>query len=191
MIDLNDNSIQSEGSTTRIFNGGNASPGVENCELVRIEKVEGYGAVDFFFADSTGAEIKMREWFVDYTREGADKKEISQAKRMKHILTKFLPEGTALPQAQNSEELLQKVMQALGSSYVGVKVRLKVTYKESGYLQVPPYVPFLELMAIPEASSNLSFSNIDITERPSQDAPEDITAGAAIGNSSAGAVSWP
>jgi hypothetical protein len=189
MIDLNDASIQSEGKGMKIFNGGNASPGVENCALVRVEKAEGYDAVDFFFADSTGAEIKMREWFVDYDREGADRKEISQAKRMKHILTKFLPEGTPLPQAQNSEDLLQKVMQALGTTYVGVKVRLKVTYKESGYLQIPPYVPFLELMTVPANESRLSFSNIDITEKPSQDAPEDIATAAA--SSTTGAVTWP
>jgi len=189
MIDLNDESIAGEGNAVKIFNGGNASANVENCELVRIEKADKYDALDFFFADSSGGEIKLREWFVDYERDGYEKKELSQAKRIKHILTKFLPEGTQLPQAQNSEDLLKKATAALGNTFAGVKLRMKVTFKESGYLQIPPYVPFLESMAVPANESKLYMGNIDITEKPEASSPASIeTAGAASG---AGAVSWP
>jgi len=189
MIDLNDESIKETGSGVAIFNGGEASCNVENCELVRVERVEDYDAVDFFFADSTGAEIKLREWFVDYDRDGADKKELSQAKRLKHILTKFLPAGTQLPQAQNSEDLLQKCTEALGNTFKGVKVRMKTTFKDSGYLQVPLYVPFMELMTVPVEETTLKFANFDITTKPSQDSPASIAG--ATATAGAAAPSWP
>jgi hypothetical protein len=187
MINLNDASINSEGGAP-IFNGGDAGVRIP-CVLAEIKQDEQSGGWDFTFQDATGATIRHREWVVDYERPDAADKEMKQAKRLKHILTKYLPEGAELPQAQNSEDLLQKCVQALGSSFAGKQVNLKVTFKDNGYLQVAPYVPFMELGTTPENESKLRFTNIDITTRPQADAPSTV-ATADVTTEAAG-TSWP
>jgi hypothetical protein len=173
MINLNDDKYDKSSS---IFNNGEASPKVPNVELKKIEFNEQYNAWDFFFQDVNEGEIRMREWPVDYSRDGADKKETSQAKRFKHLLGIYLPAGTALPQASDSADLMEKCVNLLGTHYVGVKVRLKVVYNKKGYLEIPAYPPFMELMSVPEEKSVLAFSNIDLVAKPAPSSEADLLA---------------
>jgi len=66
---------------------------------------------------------------------------------------------------------------------------MKTTFKDSGYLQVPLYVPFMELMTVPVEETTLKFANFDITTKPSQDSPASIAG--ATATAGAAAPSWP
>jgi len=54
-------------------------------------------------------------------------------------------------------------------------VRLKLVYNNKGFLTVPPYVPFMELMSVPTADSKLNLNpGFDALTRPEADTPQEM-----------------
>jgi len=190
MFDLNDESIKSEGGAA-IFNGGAAGENID-CVLSEVKKDDTSGAWDFFFTDRSGASIKLREWVTDTSRQDSDKKQKSQNTRLKHILTKFLPEGAGLPAgATDSASLLALVADTLGKTkHATTPLKAKVVFKDNGYLTFTPYVPFIALASDEKSCAGLKFSASEITERP-QPSNDAAVAGASTPAANTGDVAWP
>tara|TARA_R110000764_G_scaffold151036_4_gene238527 strand:+ start:113 stop:733 length:621 start_codon:yes stop_codon:yes gene_type:complete len=186
MLDLNNDEIKAEGKS------GNFDPSkifgyavVEDNTIVKtLENVviSGFdiGATDggaaFFdikLKDSNGNETNMREYEPDTTRDDYAKKSKSQMTRLKHVVTKFVPEGTALPAVATFPELWAAVKQLLIANQCNTKpVRVKLIYNDKGFLSIPKYVPFLESMTVAAADSKLNLNpGFDNLTRPSADKP--------------------
>lgn len=190
MLNLNDESIKSEGGSfdsTKIFgysvvekvNGKDTIVRtLDNALVVGFNQgvsANGSKFWDLQMKDQNGNENNIREYDVDMSRDGWQKKQASQLKRLKHILSKFVPEGTPLPQAQTFPELWTAIENLLKQYQCNTKpMRLKLVYNDKGYLAVPAYVPFLEPMTVAAEQSKLSLNpNFDVLERPSKEDPED------------------
>ncbi len=157
---LNLNGVNnSEGSEFKVINGGN--PGF--CEPMTLKSVEtgtndaGCTFILFSFVDSTGAELKAYEWAVDMNRENAQNQVDSQMKRLKHIVTKLVPEGIVLPSAGSFSDLYSALVNLINSSSMkGTQLRGKLVYNNKGFLSFPKYVPFLEPASVAIADTRLS-----------------------------------
>jgi hypothetical protein len=185
MLNLNDESIKTEGGNfdpSKIF----GYEAVENNVITKLVEnivISGFGAIatsttgskywDIQLKDSKGNEYNLREFDVDMTREGWEKKQASQLKRLKHILSKFVPEGTPLPSATTFPELWIGVQKLLTANQCNTKpIRLKMVYNNKGYLTTPAYVPFMELASVPVEQSKLKLdANFDTLVRPAADQP--------------------
>ena len=186
MLNLNDDKIKSEGSSfdsSKIF-GYEAVERVNNVDTI-VKPVSNVVIVgfnqgvaangskfwDLQIRDSKGNENNIREYDVDPTRADSQKKVDSQLKRLKHILSKFVPEGTVLPQAQTFPEMWTAIENLLKQHQANTKpLRVKLVYNDKGFLTVPKYVPFMELMSVPAEQSKLKLDpNFDAVVRPSSD----------------------
>jgi len=187
MLDLNNAEIKAEGKSgkfdpSKIF----GYTVVEDNQIVRTldnvlisgfetgETNTGTKFLDIKLKDTLGNEANMREYEPDSTRPDFAKKSTSQITRLKHILTKYVPEGTPLPAAADFPALWEGVKQMLIANQCNAKpVRLKLVYNDKGYLTVPKYVPFMEQMSIPVADSKLRLNpGFDSLTRPMADKPE-------------------
>lgn len=192
MLNLNDTGINAEGGNfdpSKIFGFECVQDGVitgfvENVTICGFDtgtSQNGNAYWDIMLKDSKGNESNHREYDIDQSREGWEKKQASQLKRIKHILTKFVPEGTQLPQANTFPELWAAVQQILISAQCNTKpMRLKMVYNNKGFLTVPAYVPFLEPMSIGTNESKLKLTDFDTTVRPQADNPASAGAGNAF-----------
>lgn len=130
----------------------------ENCELVKVvyEKIKEKDVLCFYFEDAFNNEFKHIEWEPDSTKDTYAKKCDSLGKRIKHIATKFLPEEKAvIPQTETWEEFCGAVVALLGTSFKGVKVRIKLVMSNSNFPSFTPYTVFIESMKVPVGSSQL------------------------------------
>ena len=191
MLNLNDDSIKTEGGNfdpSKIFGYEVVADNVitsllENVIIAGFDKgtsSTGSAFWDIQLQDSKGNTYNLREFDIDQTREHWEKKQASQLKRLKHVLSKFVPEGTPLPQAATFPELWTGVQQLLTTNACNTKpVRLKLVYNNKGYLATPPYVPFMELASVPVEQTGLKLNpDFDTLIRPQADKPA-ATAGAA------------
>jgi hypothetical protein len=69
----------------------------------------------------------------------------AQASRIKHIMSKFIPEDQTLVSGTTFEMFSNNVITALGNSYKGKKLRLKLVYNYKDYATFPKYANFIEL----------------------------------------------
>ena len=186
MLNLNDDAIKSEGGSfdaSKIFGYSVVKDNVITDTLdgaVIVGFSHGISQTgskfwDIQMKDGNGNENNMREYDVDMTRDGWEKKQASQLKRLKHILSKFVPAGTALPQAATFPELWTAIEGLMVANQCNTKpVRLKLVYNNKGYLIVPAYVPFMESMTVVKAQSSLKLNpEFDTLTRPSADKPAD------------------
>ena len=186
MLNLNDETIKSEGGSfdsSKIFGYSVVEKVDDRDTIVRtLDNVlvtgfdTGTPSVgnefwDVKLKDEKGNEYNMREYDVDTTREYWEKKQASQLKRLKHLLSKFVPEGTDLPQAKTFPELWKAVQTLLMQSQCNTKpMRLKLVYNDKGYLTTPAYVPYLEPMTVAGEQSKLKLNaNFDTLIRPQKD----------------------
>jgi hypothetical protein len=142
-----DNNTKSE-STSLSFNAGI----IEDVELESVAftspKKDGSGdpVLMFNFKGSNGETFRHIEWAVDMTREDAAKKLESMGKRVKHIVTKFIPEDKATLSGNSYAEFGNGVVNLVGSKNKGIKLRIKLVYKDNGNLAFTPYTGFIERM---------------------------------------------
>lgn len=189
MLDLNNDEIKEEGSSgsfdpSKIFGFSVIEDNVivKTLEGVLVsgfdtgESSTGSKYFDIKLTDSNGNESNMREYEPDASRDDYARKCKSQQTRLKHILTKFVPEGTALPAAATFPELWDGIKNMLTVNACNTKpVRLKLVYNNKGFLTVPPYVPFMELMSVPTADSKLNLNpGFDALTRPEADTPQEM-----------------
>ena len=124
----------------------------------------------FTFEDSNGAQVSHFEWPIDGDDDEAIKKKaVNQAKRIKHIMSKFLAPDTQFPAADSFEKLATIVVSMMKAKK-DIKVRLKTVYNYNNFVALPKYVPFIETMDV--ASSKLKINDIDkmVKEEPDSSA---------------------
>lgn len=192
MLNLNDDAILENGSSSN-FNPDKifGYEVVNNDEIVKtldnvliegfhVEQSDKGTYFDIVLKDSKGNTTNIREYEPDSNRDDFEKKKKSQLTRLKHIVTKFTPEGTQLPSANTFPELWQGVQQLLGQNQCNSKpVRLKLVYNDKGYLSVPKYVPFMELMSVSPDSTGLKLDpGFDNLIRQKPDSPKTAAVGA-------------
>jgi hypothetical protein len=99
------------------------------------------------------------------------KKAQNQAKRIKHLMTKFMTEDQATVEydTENWVKYASTVKAKLDATRLGVKLRTKAVYDNKNYVSWPNYVPFVERMDI--ETSTLEISSIDkmTKEEPDQE----------------------
>jgi len=185
MLNLNDESIRTEGGNfdpSKIFGyevvaDNTITSLLENVVIAGFDtgtSSTGSAFWDVQLKDTKGNTYNMREFDIDQTRQDWEKKQASQLKRLKHVLSKFVPEGTPLPQANTFPELWTGVQQLLTANACNTKpVRLKLVYNNKGFLATPPYVPFMELGSVPVEQTGLKLNpNFDTLVRPQADKPQ-------------------
>jgi hypothetical protein len=137
----------------------------EDVELKGVEyKTSPEGGNEFmvFHFEKDGKQLSHTEWKPkDVDPEKLENKTNNQIKRVKHIVTKFIPEDLYVFNATDFKSFCQNTIKLLGTSYVGKKVRIKVVYSFNNYTSLPNYVPFIEKMEVPKEQSKLEILSID------------------------------
>lgn len=197
MFDLNDKAIEAEGKEsnfdpskifgyTQIVKDDTIIDTVENVILSGIELgalENGTNYCDFNWTDGNANVYRMREFEVDPNFGNPAKKLESQLKRFKHIVTKYLPEGSSLPAANTFVELATAVKATLAQANANTKpMRLKMIYNDKGYLTTPKYVPFVESTTVPKADTKLKLTDFDQLDRPKKDTGAAVDAAADTGD---------
>lgn len=80
-----------------------------------------------------------------------EKKWTNSLKRMKHIMSKFVPESEAVASGKTFQALIKDIIKRLEGKTEGVKLRLKIVQAASNgrlYNQVPNYTPFIERLDV-------------------------------------------
>ena len=184
MLNLNDDTIKTEGGSfdpSKIFGYEIVDNNVIKTTVENVV-ISGFGTIettttgnkywDIKFKDTKGNETNYREFDIDMTRDGWEKKQKSQLSRLKHVLTKFVPEGTNLPNCSTFPELWAAVQALLIANQCNTKpFRLKMIYNDKGFLTIPAYVPFMESMTVAKEQSGLKLTDFDTLVRPSADKP--------------------
>ena len=99
----------------------------------------------FNFKGQGGETFRHLEWPVDESRaQDPAKAYENQGKRIKHILSKFIPEESIVIEGVNSyEEFANKVISLLGAANVGLPVAIKLVYNQKGNLEFTKYLGFI------------------------------------------------
>jgi hypothetical protein len=127
----------------------------------------------FTFTSEDGKQLTKNEWKPQINEDqGHDvlmSKVKNQAKRIKHIMTKYMADDQTKVEYNydNWAAYAQAVKAKLDPVKHTGKMRIKAVYDNKGYVSLPNYVPFMESMAIPKADSELSILSSDKRERPS------------------------
>lgn len=143
----------------------------DNVELTNVRydvSPNGNQFLAFDFQDEKGKTLSHTEWFPG---DGADSKIKNQMKRVRHIVVKYIPEEKYIFEANNFKDFAEKTIALLGESYKGVKVRLKVTYNNNNWADLPNYLPFIEKMDVPKEKSKLEILSIDKMQKDVQPDP--------------------
>lgn len=168
----------------------------ENVEMTRVEygKTEKNEFIAFYFVGADGSKLSHTEWKptlrTDDTAEKLAEKELNQMSRIKQIVLNFIPENNFVFQANSFEDFAKKVIALLGTSYLGVKLRVKVVYSGK-YTSLPTYwkFRFIERMdQVPADKSKIKVLSIDKMNRtpdpiPTNTNPFDIAPSLATGTS--------
>jgi len=137
----------------------------ESVELTGVEyKVSPDAGNEFmvFHFERDGKNLSHTEWKPkDQDPEKLENKTNNQIKRVKHIVTKFIPEDQYVFIANDFKSFCENTIKLLGNTYVGKFVRVKVVYSFNNYTSLPNYVPFIEKMEIPKDQSKLEILSID------------------------------
>lgn len=169
MYNVNKN-IDSESRTTNFIDVGIH----ENVNLIGVEyKVVPENGNEFmvFHFEKDGKKLSHTEWKPkDADQSKLENKTLNQIKRVKHIVTKFIPKDLYVFDAVDFKSFCEATIRLLGNSYVGKKVRIKVVYSNNNYTSLPNYVPFIEEMSVPVAETKLEILSIDKMTRDKADA---------------------
>jgi hypothetical protein len=123
---------------------------------------KGHNFIAMSFTDPEGRVLTKTE----YEPNGAEddvllKKVHNQAKRVKHIMTKFMAEEHTKIEYDTEQwvKYASTVKAKLDAVRKGVKIRLKAIYGNKNYVTLPNYTPFIERMDIEKTT--LSILSID------------------------------
>jgi hypothetical protein len=132
----------------------------ETYPIIYGESAKGKKFAAFHFLNSKNEVLIHTEWEPFDENEGKlANKTVNQIKRFKHIITKYVPkENYENFTVNNFKEFVEKSIQILGKSYVGKRVRLKVTLNNANFTSLPNYTPFIESMDTPKDKSVLSIN---------------------------------
>ena len=134
-----DKNVQSEQNIIREFKAGlHDNVILDSVEFKSInEKINNNEPVLVFNFIGANQEVyNFIEYPVDFTRDDAEKKALSQGIRIKHILTKFVDEDSInLTDATSYADFANKVINTLGDKYKNVKVAIKLVYNQKGNVE--------------------------------------------------------
>jgi hypothetical protein len=149
MSGYNFNTETKSESTNKSFNPGIHS-GVE-LESVEFKSPKKDGSGDpslmFNFKGANGETFRHIEWAVGEQATDVEKSQQSLAKRVKHIITKFIPEEQAVLSGNSYAEFAKGVINLIGDNNKGKKVAIKLVYNDKGNLVFTKYVGFIALDA--------------------------------------------
>lgn len=172
---LVDESIQSEARAVNYVDVGIH----DNAELTEIKadtSPNGNNFIAFTFTTPDGKVLTKTEW--QPTGEEYDallKKAQNQVKRIKHIMTKYIPESETKVEydTDNWMKYASTVKAKLDPYIKGVKVRIKGVYDNNNYVTLPNYVPFIERMDVEQTT--LEMRSIDKVTRDVADREVPVT----------------
>ena len=114
---------------------------LENIEYTTSKKDgQGDNVIAFNFRGKNGESFRHLEFDI---KDGDEGKMASMAKRVRHILTKFIPEEKAVLSGDTFEEFAKGVIALLGNNNVGKSVAIKLVYNNKDYLSFTKYVGFI------------------------------------------------
>lgn len=124
----------------------------------------------FEFEDNRGRRLAHTEYEPkDQDDTRLNQKITNQIKRIKHIAKRYMPEDTFDIEVSDFESFAKKTIELFGIKFVDKKVRIKVTYSNTGYTSLPNYTPFIESMDVPKEESRLEILSIDQMTRERAD----------------------
>lgn len=104
---------------------------------------EGNPVLMFNFVGPNNEKFRHIEWEVGERADDPEKSASALAKRVKHILTKFIPEEQCVLQGNTYAEFSNGVITLLGDHNKGKKVAIKLLYNNKGNLAFTKYVGFI------------------------------------------------
>jgi len=136
------NETVAESTNSKQFNAGITAN--VTLESITFESPRKDGTGDkvliFTFRGPEGEVYRHIEWDV---QDGDEKKLENMAKRIKHILTKFIPEEQAVLHGNTYEEFANGVIKLLNKNNVGKSVAIKLVYNDKNNLQFTKYLGFI------------------------------------------------
>ena len=130
----------------------------------------------FTFRGENGEIFRHIEWAVGDQAADPAKAVENLSKRVKHILTKFIPEDQAVLTGNNYAEFSKGVIALLGDKHKGVKVAIKLLYNQKNNLVFTKYLGF-----IGKDKTDLRISGSETAQLSRIEAqPTDVTAAKAI-----------
>jgi hypothetical protein len=115
----------------------------ENVEMTSVE----YGKatnefIAFYFKGSNDEKLVWTQWRPGGNDpEKVTEKELNQMSRIKQLCMCFVPKEKFVFQSNTFEEFAKKIIEILGNTYIGVKLRVKVVYS-GNYTSLPNYWKF-------------------------------------------------
>lgn len=129
-------------------------PGIhENVLLSSVEfvspKKDGTGdpQLIFTFTGKKGETFRHIEWEVGSNSLDPEKARTNLAKRIKHILTKFMPEDKVILSGNSWAEFCKGIISLLGNQHVGKPVAIKLVYNDKDNLGFTKYLGFIATSA--------------------------------------------
>ena len=172
---LVDEKIQSESRAVNYIDVGIH----ENVELteVRVDtSPNGNNFIAFTFTDEDGKVLTKTEWQPTDSEEAVlMKKAQNQAKRVKHIMSKFVSKDdtTIEYDTDNWIKYASTIKAKLTPFIGGVKLRIKGTYDNNNFVTLPNYIPFIERMDSTDKST-LEILSIDKVTRDTADVEKPV-----------------
>lgn len=157
----------------------------ENVEMTSVEYGRGKTNefIAFYFKGENGEKLSYTQYKpVGNDPEKVLEKELNQMSRIKKICVCFIPKEKFVFQSNTFEEYAKKIIETLGNSYVGVKLRVKVVYS-GNYATLPNYwrYDFIERMdnnsyfGDSPRKSKIKILSIDRLTRPVADSIPSVT----------------
>jgi hypothetical protein len=122
----------------------------ENVRIVKVvkEKKKENVVLSFYFADKYNSEFTHSEFQPDPTKENFEKKLGNLSKRVKHIVSKFVPEDKQVLKAATWDEFCDSVSALFDDSTKDARVRIKLVLNDAGFTSFTPYTGFIEEMSV-------------------------------------------
>ena len=178
-INLNDSSF--DGSNVAIFNNGTA--GIVDHVTLSITKKgndDKENSPDFkiVFTDKAGAYTNMAFWYVTADSQYATKSEQTQkqGKVLKHLVHAIYGSTYEFPSYADAKTMLSGIMKLLNEALAQGEAEFRVfanygtNSSTKQYIQVRTWVPFIEVMEVPEGESRLKPGNLDAMAQLVEDA---------------------
>jgi hypothetical protein len=166
---LVDEKIQSEARAVNFADVG-IHDNVELTEVKAETSPNGNNFLAFTFTTEDGKTLTKTEWQpTDTESDVLIRKAQNQAKRIKHIMSKFVSEADTKIEydTDNWMKYASTVKAKLTPFIKGVKVRIKAIYDNNNYVTLPNYIPFIERMDV--SKSTLEILSIDKVKREEAD----------------------
>lgn len=118
----------------------------------------------FHFKGAKGETFRHVEWPIEESDAKAESKVANMGKRVKHILSKFMPEeNIVINNVTTFEQYANAIVTLAGSSFNGKTFSIKLLYDDKNNLGFPKYVGF-----IAKDAGTLKISNTEkiVKEQP-------------------------